>query len=198
MSQAERDRLEALKKAKKKLITQKQAAEEIGVTERQVRRLLRKLRRKGDRAVIHELRGRASNRKLPAELEQRAIAVLSDPVYRGFGPTLAAEYLHQRHQITVSKETVRQWMAQAGLWQAGRRRVVELHQWRPRRSRCGELVQWDTSVHDWLEGRGERIYLISMIDDATSQLFARFVRHDFREENMGVVWAGLERFGRPR
>lgn len=93
MTQAERDRLEALKKAKKKLITQKQAAEEIGVTERQVRRLLRKLRRRGDRAVLHELRGRPSNRKLAAELEQGAITVLSDPVYRGFGPTLAAEYL---------------------------------------------------------------------------------------------------------
>ena len=155
MTQAERDRLVALKKAKKKLITQKQAAEEIGVTERQVRRLLRKLRRKGDRAVIHELRGRASNRKLSAEMEQRAIAILSDPVYRGFGPTLAAEYLHKRHQITVSKETLRRWMAKAGLWKAGRRRVVEVHQWRPRRSRCGELVQWDTSTHDWLEGRGE-------------------------------------------
>ena len=163
MTQAERDRLVALKKAKKKLITQKQAAEEIGVTERQVRRLLRKLRRKGDRAVIHELRGRASNRKLPAEMEQRVIAILSDPVYRGFGPTLAAEYLHKRHRITVSKETLRRWMVEAGLWRAGRRRVVEVHQWRPRRSRCGELVQWDTSTHDWLEGRGERVYLISMI-----------------------------------
>jgi biotin operon repressor len=85
MTQAERDRLVALKKAKKKLITQQQAAEEIGVTERQVRRLLRKLRSKGDRAVIHELRGRASNRKLPRELEQQAMAILSDPVYRGFG-----------------------------------------------------------------------------------------------------------------
>jgi DNA-binding Lrp family transcriptional regulator len=197
MTQADRDRLVALKKAKKKLITQKQAAEEIGVTERQVRRLLRKLRRKGDRAVIHELRGRASNRKLAAETEQRAIAVLSDPVYRGFGPTLAAEYLRKRHQITVSTETVRQWMTKAELWQAGRRRVVEVHQWRQRRSRCGELVQWDTSTHDWLEGRGERIYLISMIDDATSQLFARFVRHDTSEENMRLLWAYLERFGRP-
>jgi hypothetical protein len=58
-------------------------------------------------------------------------------------------------------------------------------------------VQWDTSVHDWLEGRGERIYLISMIDDATSRLFARFVRQDTREENMRVLWAYLERFGRP-
>jgi transposase-like protein/biotin operon repressor len=197
MTQAERDRLVALKKAKKKLITQKQAAEEIGVTERQVRRLLRKLRRKGDRAVIHELRGRASNRKLPTEMEQRAITVLSDLVYRGFGPTLAAEYLHNLHEITVSKETLRRWMAEAGLWKAGRCRVVEVHQWRSRRSRFGELVQWDTSTHDWLEGRGERIYLISMIDDATSRLFARFVRHDSSEENRRLLWSYLERFGRP-
>src|SRR6202162_1217053 len=197
MTQAERDRLVVLKKPKKKLITQRQAAEEIGVTERQVRRLLRKLRRKGDRAVIHELRGRASHRKLPAATEQRAMTVLFAPLYRGFGPTLAAEYLHKRHQITVSKETVRQWMTKAELWQAGRRRVVEMHQWRPRRSRRGELVQWDTSVHDWLEGRGERVYLISMIDDGPRRLFVRFVRQDTREENMRVLGAYLERFGRP-
>jgi transposase len=197
MTQAERDRLVALKKAKKKLITQKQAAEEIGVTQRQVRRLLRKLRRKGDRAVIHELRGRPSNRRLPAELEERAVAVLADPRYRGFGPTLAAEYLRKQHAITVSKETLRQWMAKAGLWKAGRQRVVEVHQWRPRRSRLGELVQWDTSTHDWLEGRGERVYLISMIDDATSRLFARFVRHDTSEENRLLLRSYLERYGRP-
>jgi Helix-turn-helix domain len=197
MTQAERDRLVALKKAKKKLITQKQAAEEIGVTERQVRRLLRRLRAKGDRAVLHDLRGRASNRRLPAELERQAVRILSDPLYRGFGPTLASEYLAKKHQITVSKETVRGWMAKAGLWQVGRRRVQEIHEWRPRRSRSGELVQWDTSDHDWLEGRGERIYLISMIDDATSRLFARFVRHDTSEENRRLLGSYLERFGRP-
>ena len=106
MTQAERDRLVALKKAKKKLITQKQAAGEIGVTERQVRRLLRKLRQKGDQAIIHELRGRASNRKLPAELEQRAITILSDPVYRGFGPTLASEYLRKLHDTHPDRPRV--------------------------------------------------------------------------------------------
>ena len=58
-------------------------------------------------------------------------------------------------------------------------------------------MQWDTSDHDWLEGRGETIYLISMIDDATSRLFARFVRHDSSEENMRLLWTYLERFGRP-
>jgi DNA-binding Lrp family transcriptional regulator len=190
MNQAERDRLDALKRAKKKVITQKQAAEEIGVTERQVRRLLRKLQRKGDQAVIHELGGRASNRKLSIELQQQAITILSDPVYRGFGPTLASEYLHKLHQITVSKETLRHWMDKAGLWRAGHVRVVEVHQWRPRRSRCGELVQWDTSTHDWLEGRGETIYLISMIDDATSRLFAR---HQRREHAPAVGVSGAVR-----
>ena len=98
MTQAERHRLVALKKAKKKLITQQQAAEEIGVTERQVRRLLRKLRRKGDRAVIHELRGRASNRKLPRE---RSYAFTPTVVRRSrFGLALSrlrsGPYRHRR------------------------------------------------------------------------------------------------------
>ena len=69
--------------------------------------------------------------------------------------------------------------------------------WRERRERYGELVQWDTSTHEWLEGRGETIYLIKMIDDATSRLFARFVRSDSTEANMGVLEAYLLRFGRP-
>ena len=65
----------------------------------------------------------------------------------------------------------------------------EVHKWRPRRSRFGELVQWDTSEHDWLEGRGEEMLLIAMIDDATSRLFARFVSSDSTEENMKLLGA---------
>src|SRR6266480_4860491 len=99
MTQAERDQLVALKKAKKKLITQKQAAEEIGVTERQVRRLLVKLRRLGDKAVIHALRGRPSNQRFLAATEEEAVAILSGPLYQGFGPTLAAEYLRKKHNL---------------------------------------------------------------------------------------------------
>jgi hypothetical protein len=75
--------------------------------------------------------------------------------------------------------------------------VEEVHQWRERRACLGELVQWDTSDHDWLEGRGEHLYLIAMIDDATSRVYARFVRHDTAEENMRVLWGWLERYGRP-
>ena len=118
MTQAERDRLVALKKAKKKLITQKQAAEELGITERHVRRLLRQLKRRGDEVEAHALRGLPSNRKIGADTEQEAVAILSRPVYRGFGPTLASEYLAKKHDIAVSRETVRQWMIGAKLWKA--------------------------------------------------------------------------------
>ena len=116
MTQRERDRLVVLNKADKKLITQKQAAQQIGLSERQVRRLLAKLRSQGDRAVIHAARGRASNRKISAKVEKRAAAILSKPLYADFGPTLAAEYLQQRHGIHVGRETLRGWMAAAGLW----------------------------------------------------------------------------------
>ncbi|MGA2723337.1 MAG: hypothetical protein ABSG79_13105 [Bryobacteraceae bacterium] len=119
------------------------------------------------------------------------------PVYEGFGPTLAAEYLCNKHGIEASKETVRQWMMDAKLWRGKRAKVKQVHAWRPRRSRFGELVQWDTSEHDWLEGRGEQLYPIAMMDDATSRLFARFVRHDSTEENMKLLWSYVEKFGRP-
>src|SRR5215470_16716342 len=197
MTQAERDRLVALKKAKKKLITQKQAAEELGITERHVRRLLRALKRRGDEVVAHGLRGLPSNRKIGADTEQEAIAILSRPVYRGFKPTLAAEYLAKKHDIDVSRETVRQWMIGAKLWRARKQHIEKVHEWRPRRSRFGELVQWDTSPHDWLEGRGEKILLINMIDDATSQWFARFVASDSTVENMNHLERYLKKHGRP-
>src|SRR5690349_3071058 len=184
MTQADRDRLVALKKAQKKLITQKQAAEEVGITERHVRRLLHALQRRGDKVVVHALRGLPSNRKINADTEQKAIAILSKPVYQGFGPTLAADYLDKKHGMKVSRETVRQWMIEAKLWRPRKQRLEKVHEWRPRRSRYGELVQWDTSDHDWLEGRGEQILLINMIDDATSRWFARFVSSGSTVANM--------------
>ena len=196
MTQTDRDRLVALKKAQDQKMTQRQAAGELQISERQVRRLLMKLREGGDQAILHGLRGR-SNRKIKEVEQNKAIEILSRDVYRGFGPTLAAEYMAKKHQMSVSKETVRKWMRTAGLWRMRKQQVVEIHMWRERRERWGELVQWDTSTHDWLEGRGEEIYLIKMIDDATSRLFARFVRGDSTAENMAVLEAYLLRFGRP-
>jgi transposase len=114
MTQAERDRLVVLRKAEAKSITQKEAAEELGVTERQVRRLVAKLREQGDRAVIHGLRGRASNRRLSEEKRAKAVAVLSQEVYRGFGPTLASEYWARKHKLEIGREAPRQLMMEPG------------------------------------------------------------------------------------
>jgi transposase len=133
----------ALKKAKDKKIMQGQAAEELGISERQVRRLLTRMRMVGDRAVVYGLRGR-SNRRIEEEKKQQAIEILKEDVYRGFGPTLASEYLAKKHELTVSKETVRKWMREAGLWRAHKQRITEVHMWRQRRERYGEMVQWDT------------------------------------------------------
>ena len=157
MTQAERDRLVTLKKAKKKLITQCEAAEELKLSVRQVKRLLKALEQRGDEAVIHGLCGKPSKRRIAESVEREAVKILSAPVYEKFAPTLASEYLASKHGIQASKETVRQWMLRAKLWRGKKPKVKEVHLWRPRRSRVGELVQWDTSEHDWLEGRGEKL-----------------------------------------
>ena len=197
MKPGDRDRLVILKNAKKRVITQQAAAEELGLSVRQVKRLLYALKKRGDKAVIHGLRGKSSNRQIEEGIRKQAVKILSAPVYEGFGPTLAAEYLASKHGIEVSKETVRKWMKADKLWKGKKKKIEQVHTWRPRRERFGELVQWDTSEHDWLEGRGEQLYLIAMIDDATSRLLARFVRHDSTEENMRLLWSYVEKFGRP-
>jgi DNA-binding Lrp family transcriptional regulator len=198
MSQEERDWLEWLKRARDGKLTQKQAAEQMGVSERWVRKLLQRMRQEGDAVVVHGLRGQASNRGIAEGLRKRAVKALLDPDWRDFGPTFAGEQLSQRHGIEVSKETVRKWMMAEGLWRSQPRKLKQVHIWRPRRSCYGALVQWDTSDHDWLEGRGEGVrYLVRMIDDATSRSWGRFVRHDGTRENMGVLWEYVERYGRP-
>src|SRR5881392_2229080 len=103
MTQANRDRLVTLRKAKKKLITQRQAAEELGLSIRQVKRLLYALKKRGDKVVIHGLRGKPSNQRIEESVEKAAVKILSADVYKGFGPTLASEYLHKKHGIEASK-----------------------------------------------------------------------------------------------
>ena len=196
MSQEERDWLDWLKRAKDGKMTQREAAERMEVSERWVRTLLKRMSKHGDAVVVHGLRGRPSNRKLAAKAQRQALAILKQPEWHDFGPTFAAEQLAKRHQIQVGKETLRGWMIEAGLWESKARRLQEVHGWRPRRSGFGELVQWDTSEHDWLEGRGPVRYLVRLIDDATSWSWGRFVESDSTPHNMGVLWEYLEKNGR--
>lgn len=197
LRQKERDRLKVLHEVRQGHLTQGAAAEQLGISERWVRELVRRVRKKGDRAVVHGLRGRPSKRRISGKKRARAVALYRKE-YGDFGPTLAAEYLAQKHGIGISKETLRKWLVEAGAWQAKPRRVKNVHVWRPRRSCRGELVQWDTSIHDWLEGRGaEPIKLIAMIDDASNELLARFVAEDSTAEHMRVLRRYLEKNGRP-
>ena len=110
MTQRDRDRLVVLKKAQKKLITQKQAASELQLTERHVRRLLKRLAVEGDKAVLHALRGRVSNRKLSEQVRQKALTIIALPEWKGLGPTLASYHLAKDHDIRIGREALRQMM----------------------------------------------------------------------------------------
>src|SRR6202158_6084293 len=195
LSQRERDRLEVLHEVKQKHLTQLAAAARLKVTDRQVRRMLLRLRERGDRSLVHGLRGRPSNRKLAARFEQKILARLRQR-YADFGPTLASEHLAQEG-FPVSRETLRKWMTKAALWRPRSQRVKAVHVWRERRASFGELVMQDSSPCRWFEERAPACQLIALIDDATSRIWARFTEHDTTEENMRTLQGWLRRFGRP-
>jgi hypothetical protein len=153
------------------------------------------MKREGDRGLIHRLRGRPSNRRIAGSRQRRIVAEVQRR-YRDFGPTLACEHL-ARQGLGVSRETLRQWLIQAGLWQPRRQRVEAAHVWRERRAACGELVMMDSSEFRWLEERGPSLQLIALIDDASSRFWGRFAEHDSTEENLRTLEDWLRRYGRP-
>jgi hypothetical protein len=196
LSARERERLKVLHEVEQRHLRQIDAAHRLRLSDRQVRRLLGRLRTVGDGGLVHRLRGRPSNRKISLTIQQRSLRRLQLPAYAGFGPTLATEHLAQ-HGLCVSRETLRKWMSAAGLWQTRRRRSQPVHVWRPRRSWFGELVMMDSSPFRWLEERGPACHLIALIDDATSRVWGRFAEHDSSEENLRTLGGWLERYGRP-
>jgi winged helix-turn helix protein len=198
LSAKERDRLAVLRQVEDGLISAESAARKLGLSGRQFRRLRRRSEREGDKALIHQLRGRPSNHRLSEKLRAKVLERAREPVFRDFGPTLLSEHLSKDPVIgcSIVASTLRQWMIADGLWSVSRRKLHHRSR-RQRRGAFGELVQMDTSIHDWLEGRSsEKLVLIAMIDDATSRLFARFAVTDSSRTNREVIVAYLERFGR--
>src|ERR1035441_9489107 len=196
MSQEERDWLEWLKRVQGGVVTQRQAAAKMGVSDRWVRKLLRRMEADGDGVVVHGLRGRSSNRQIDEQTQARAIVLLKQPEWYDFGPTFASEQLAKRHDIRVSKETVRGWMVAAGLWKAQSRKLGEAHFWRPRRSGYGEWVQWDTSNHDWAGGQRRSRALPGEVDRRCHQPqrgTVRAARRDAREHGRVVAIRGRQR-----
>jgi hypothetical protein len=195
LSQRERDRIGVLHEIQQGHVTQVEGARRLHLSDRQVRRLLLRIAKHGDQAVVHGLRGRPSNRRLARDLEQKVLARVRQR-YRDFGPTLAAEHL-AKEGLAVSRETLRKWMTQAAFWRPRSQRVKKIYVWRERRASFGELVMQDSSPFRWLEDRGPACQLIALIDDATSKFWARFTEQDTTEENMRTLRGWLERYGRP-
>lgn len=196
MSEREIERLKVLERVREGVMSQRQAAVQLRLSERQVRRLKRRYDSEGAAGLISRRRGKPSNRRTPESLKT-AIMARVKARYADFGPTLAAEYLRGEGHI-VSKETLRGWMIEAGVWQARQKRSPRLHPPRARRPRLGELVQIDGSAHDWFEGRGARCTLIAFIDDATSRvMYARFVPVESTQAYLAAIEAYVTAYGCP-
>ncbi len=194
MSQKERDVLKIMHGVLAGERTQAEAARLLRISVRQVRRLQRKLQAGGDQALVHGLRGRPSNHRLDPAF-RRAVLKAYRRHYADFGPTFASEKLAEQ-DLVVCPQTLRRWLMEEGLWQRRRRR--DPHRRRRLRRACfGELVQMDASEHDWLEGRGENMVLITMIDDATGHVLARFYPAGTTEAHLDLLGRWIRRYGRP-
>jgi transposase len=197
MSRKELGRLEALVDLDAGRSTAAQAARLIGVGERQVFRLLKAYRASGAAGLVSRRRGRPSNRRHPDAVREAALEVVRER-YADFGPTLAAEKLAEVHDLRLGRETVRRWMAAAGLWVPRKERGRRVHQPRHRRDCLGELVQVDGCEHRWLEDRGPPCTLLVFVDDATSRLMhLRFVPSESTLDYLQAVRSYVEAHGRP-
>jgi len=194
MSQKERDVLKFMHAVLRGERSQAEAARLLDKSVRQVRRIQRRLQADGDQALVHGLRGRPSNHQADADLRQAVVAAYRQR-YADFGPTFASEKL-AAEGLCVGTQTLRRWLIAEGMWQRQRRREPHRSR-RPRRSCFGELVHMDASIHDWLEGRGEEVVLISMIDDATNRILARFYPAATTETHLDLLGCWLRRYGRP-
>lgn len=196
MDDKERERLKVLEQLAERLIDTREAAVRLRVTRRQAQRMLKEYRLHGDAAAIHGLKGRPANNAFDPALKRRVLDLVA-AFYPDYGPSLIADTLEDEAGIKVNRETARRWMIAGGRYKPpGPERPHRSR--RPRRSCFGELVQMDSSGdHDWLEGRGPRIVLITMIDDATGWKMERFAPGDSSEANMAVLAAWFTLHGRP-
>lgn len=197
MSNKELDRMLVLDRVLERALTQRAAGEMLGLSDRQIRRMLRAYEVSGAPALVSKRRGKPSNRKLPEDLHATAIELVRTR-YADFGPTLAAEKLAEVHGVCVSVETLRKWMRDAGLWLSRLERRRRPQPPRHRRECLGELIQIDGSDHEWFEGRGPRCTLLVFVDDATGRIMQLyFARSESTFDYFAAMTQYLRRHGRP-
>jgi transposase len=169
MSQKEIDRLQIIKKIEGKEIKVEEGAQIIGISSRQTYRVLKRVKEEGSRGIIHKLRGKKSNRGYPEELKKKVIEIYRSN-YDDYGPSLFSEQLIENHNISVDHETIRRWLRSKAITTSMRKKRPHRKR-RERRSRCGELLQFDGSHHDWFEGRGAECCLLNCVDDSTGKVY---------------------------
>lgn len=193
-TQEELRKLHVIRKLLDKLIKQKEAAEVLDLTTRQIRRITERVREEGDRGIIHKSRGKVSNRALSFKAK---VLRLFETKYGDFGPTLACEKLFEIDKLKLSDETLRRWLISAGISYPSREKRPH-RAWRERKRHFGEMVQMDGSHHDWFEGRGPKCVLMAYIDDATGRPYARFYSHEGAIPALDSFKRYITRYGIPQ
>ncbi len=196
MAQHELRRLHVIRKAIDRVITQKDASEVIGLSLRQVQRLVACVRREGDKGIIHKSRGRPSNRSISDAIRRKVLALFKT-AYHDFGPTLASEKLFERDKIKINDETLRLWLREEGIPYRERKKRPH-RQWRERKACFGQMVQMDGSHHAWLEDRGPWCVFMGYIDDATGIPFGRFYMSEGTNPALDSLKRYIKRYGIPQ
>lgn len=198
MAMQELDRLKVIQAVVDGLLKPGRAAERLGLTDRQVRRLVNRVRAEGPTGIVSRRRGQPANNRVSPDIAKMAMSLIRNR-YHDFGPTLACEKLREIHGLYLAKETVRKLMADAGLWIPRKLRSASVYQPRNRRHCLGELIQIDGSDHAWFEDRAPACTLLVYIDDATSRLMhLHFTYSESTFSYFEATRAYLEQHGKPQ
>lgn len=197
MSQKEIKRLQIIQKVLGKEINQQEAAAILRISDRQVRRVVKRVREEGEKGIAHRMRGREGNRKIDQKIKNQVIKVYRS-VYEGFGPRLASEKLLEREKIRINEETLRLWLIEEGLWKKRKGQKEKKRSWRARKNHCGAMVQMDGSHHDWLEGRGPKLVLMGYIDDATGCVYGKFYDYEGTQPAFDSLKGYVKKNGIPK
>ena len=195
MTQEELKRLHIVKKVLAKELKQIEAADKLDLSLRHTGRITKRVREEGDKGIVHRSRGQPSHNKIPDSIKNKAISLCREK-YKGFGPTLASEKLFEIEKIKLSDETLRNWLIEKGLWERRRKRKKH-RKWRQRKHHFGEMIQWDGSHHNWLEGRGPECVLIGQIDDATSKKSGQFYKYEGTMPSFASLKRYIKKHGIP-
>lgn len=197
MTREEIRRYQIIRKALEREINQQEASEVLRLSDRQVRRIVKRVKIEGEAGVIHRLRGCSGNRSIKASFKEKVLKLYRS-CYEDFGPTLASEKLFQRDGLKVNDETLRLWLIKEALWKDRPRKQRKALSWRQRKDHLGEMVQLDGSHHDWLEARGPKLVLMGYIDDAISRFYGKFHSYEGTMPAMDSLKGYIKRYGIPK